>query len=69
VNTRTTDPMPTTSPADCTACGGARLSGSGHKVWCSAHILSVRTPEWRRRSMEGRGRFEAVTDTTGMVAL
>jgi hypothetical protein len=26
-------------------------------------------PEWRRRSMEGRGRFDAVTDTTGLVAL
>jgi hypothetical protein len=23
-------------------------------------------PEWRRRSMEGRGRFDAVTDTTGL---
>jgi hypothetical protein len=28
-----------------------------------------RIPEWRRRSMEGRGRFDAVTDTTGLVAL
>ena len=25
---------------DCTTCGGARLSGTGHKVWCSGHILS-----------------------------
>jgi hypothetical protein len=32
-------------------------------------ILVARIPEWRRRSLEGRGRFEAVTDTTGLVAL
>jgi hypothetical protein len=60
---------PRTTPATDCKCGGATLSGSGHKVWCSAHVLSVRTPEWRRRSMEGRGRFDAVTDTTGMVSL
>jgi hypothetical protein len=24
-------------------------------------------PEWRRRSLEGRGRFDAVTDTTDRV--
>jgi hypothetical protein len=32
-------------------------------------ILVARIPEWRRRSLEGRGRFDAVTDTTGLVAL
>jgi hypothetical protein len=26
-------------------------------------------PEWRRRSMEGRDPFSAVTDTTGLVTL
>jgi hypothetical protein len=34
-----------------------------------APVLPPRIPEWRRRSMEGRGRFDAVTDTTGLVAL
>jgi hypothetical protein len=32
-------------------------------------LTGGRIPEWRRRSMEGRGRFDAVTDTTGLVAL
>lgn len=53
---------------DCETCGGARLSGTGHKVWCSGHILSParprRIPEWRRRALDEQGgeRFVAVKE-------
>jgi hypothetical protein len=47
---------------------------NGIDVWGDAVAVNhpepaARIPEWRRRSMEGRGRFDAVTDTTGLVAL
>jgi hypothetical protein len=75
-----TDPMPTTSPDDEPATAGVWTPERGwHNVTETERkrmqaetvrrLTGGRIPEWRRRSMEGRGRFEAVTDTTGLVAL
>ena len=41
--------------------------------WARVNIREARRlerwmPEWRRRSLEGRNRFEAVNDTTDRVA-
>jgi len=58
-----------TDRIDCTTCGGAALSGTGHKVWCSGHILSPnrpqRVPRWIARKNE-KGLPDK--DMTGTVA-
>jgi hypothetical protein len=58
-----TDPTTVTLPHGNPAVAANEQAAGGRTV------LVARIPEWRRRSMEGRDPFSAVTDTTGMVAL
>jgi hypothetical protein len=59
--------------ADCATCGGSRLSGTGHKAFCSGHILSPDRPRrespWMRRAQAGElyGRNADGTPVAGKI--
>jgi hypothetical protein len=65
----------TTHPTTCEVCEKTAATGRHpcrFEKACSCWRgvpCTARAPEWRRRSLEGRSRFAAVTDTTGLVAL
>jgi hypothetical protein len=70
------DPTPTDEPADVGVWtpekGWHNVTETERRAMQAETVRRLtggRMPEWRRRSLEGRSRFAAVTDTTGMVAL